>query len=120
MTNLEVLPYPSKLKEELQLVLAPLATGVDSNIENNLLLPLSVLNDSLSRPASKISATEGTIRRLQGFDLHAQGLGLFFFPHYSVRDLSPGTNAAAQHRQQKPWATILPPLKLLSHSGIEI
>lgn len=47
-------------------------------------------------------------------------LGLFFLPHNSVRDLSPGTNAAAQHRQQKPWATILPPLKLLSHSGIEI
>lgn len=46
-------------------------------------------------------------------------LGLFFLPHYSVGDLSPGTNAAAQHRQQKPWATILP-LKLLSHSGIEI
>lgn len=55
----------------------------------------------------------------QGFDLSGQGLVLFFLPHSSVRDLSPGTNAAAQHRQQKPWATTSPS-KLLSHSGIEI
>lgn len=55
----------------------------------------------------------------QGFDVSAQGLGLFFLLHSSVRDLSPGTNTAAQHRQQKPWATTLPS-KLLSHSGIEI
>lgn len=52
-SNLGVLLHLTELKKELEPHLAPLAMGGDLSIQNNNLLSLSALNDSLSRLASK-------------------------------------------------------------------